>query len=166
MSNSAENFDHIAPIEMHAIYRALQEFGPFIKGRAVLLFVDNTHAIGCLLKRSATIRERGRKRTRTGDVVNPDENPSSDKLHPYSHFQKFCELSIGLRRTMNEQARAIWQLITKLDLVIWIEYVKTECNIADPPSRMKPLPIPSRHISAAYELFNEDSDSSSHEAFD
>ena len=39
------NFDSIAPIEMQAIFRALELFSPSMRGRAVLFFVDNTHAI-------------------------------------------------------------------------------------------------------------------------
>ena len=107
--------------------------GPSVSHGAVLLFVDNTHAIGCLLKRSATVRERGLKRNSDGEVIDP--------YSPYTHFRDFCSLEVGLRRTMNEQARVIWDLITKLNVMIWIEYVHTDCNIADPPSRFKPLPI-------------------------
>ena len=111
----------------------LQEFSDQIRHKAVLLFCDNTHAIGCLLKGSTTVRERGVKRNRHGEPIQSENTP-------YSHFDEFCKLPIGLRRTMNEQARAIWTLIRELDVIVWIEYVNTDCNIADPPSRGKPLP--------------------------
>ena len=146
------NFDHIAPIEMHAIFRMLQLFGHLLRDRAVLLFVDNTHAIGCLLKRSATVRERGHKRDSSGKVIqlNPTEHT------PYTHFQSFCALEIGLRRTMNEQARAIWELVSNLNILLWLEYGPTDCNIADPPSRNLPMPVRAIHISESHRLFAQD----------
>ena len=119
----------IAPIEMHAIFRALQLFGPKLQGKAVLFFVDNTHAIGCLLKGSASVSE-SRKRS------------ADDCAIEYSHYQKFLALSPPLRRLMNAQARAIWRLIAKFDVLPWFEYVTSACNIADPPSRGKPVPLP------------------------
>ena len=150
LSLEFKNFDRIAPIEMHAIYRAFQLFGDVVRGKAVLLFVDNTHAIGCLLKRSATIKERGTKRSSDGTVI-------SAPTPAYTFFDDFCSLDIGLRRTMNEQARAIWDLVDKLDVILWIEYVKSDNNIADPPSRGEPLPMHSIHISERHRLFQPSS---------
>ena len=142
------NFDHIAPIEMHAVYRALVEFGPLIRNRAVIFFVDNTHALGCLLKRSATVRERdcGSKRNSQGTVI-------GNRHAPYTHFDDFCRLSVGIRRTMNEQAKVVWELIHELQVLVWFEYVKSAANIADPPSRGKPLPMHAIHISQSHRLF-------------
>ena len=137
-------FDKIAPIEMHAIYRAIQIFGPRMYGKAVLFFVDNTHAIGCLLKRSTSIRERQfSPQSHTGNYIR-------DKFFPceYSHYNEFMKLSDDLRRIMNAQARAIWKLITEFNLLVWFEYVHTDCNIADPPSRGEPLPNKSCSIRA------------------
>ena len=145
---SACNFDHIAPIEMHAIFRSLELFGSYLRDRAVILFVDNTHAIGCLLKRSATVRERGTKRAHDGSL-----RGYQSSYTPYSHFSAFCKLEVGIRRTMNEQARAIWKLCSDLNLMLWIEYVHTDCNIADPPSRGQPLPMRGIHVSEAHRLF-------------
>ena len=123
-------FTHIAPIEMHAIIRALFLFGPFLRHRAVLFFVDNTHAIGCILKGGATISAPTKKRSADAVAIE----------HSYSHYNEFLSLDEGLRRTMNAQARVIWKLISRFNILPWFEYVHTDCNIADPPSRGLPLP--------------------------
>ena len=47
-----------------------------------------------------------------------------------------------LRHSMNELARLIWQVLTELDCIVWIEYVWTKVNLADPPSRGVPPPMP------------------------
>ena len=94
------------------------------------------------------VRERGYKRSHDGTVIQDEQA----KYCSYSHFDKFCQLSIGLRRTMNEQARAIWSLISELDIVLWIECVESKCNIADPPSRMQPLPIRGIPVTEAWRL--------------
>ena len=47
---------------------------------------------------------------------------------------------------MNSQARAIWKLIQKFDLLVCFEYVISDHNIADPPSRGLPMPCHSRDI--------------------
>ena len=161
---SAHNFDRIAPIEMHAIYRALKLFGHLLRGRSLLFFVDNTHALGCLLKRSSMVQERtrrsdgGRKRDSRGHIIsNPSSSGDGGDHHPYTHFRAFCRLDIGLRRTMNEQARAIWNLITELDVIVWFEYVKSKCNIADPPSRGVPLPCYAVHVRDSSRLFQDSS---------
>ena len=135
------NFDSIAPIEMQAIYRALELFGPEMRGRAVLFFVDNTHAIGCLLKRGAAISERSRP---NGSEPSPKRSCYGTAWHKeeYSHYAKFLELPEDTRRFMNELCRKVWQLITFYDLLVWFQYVHTDCNIADPPSRQIPLPNP------------------------
>jgi hypothetical protein len=54
---------------------------------------------------------------------------------------------------MNTQARAIWQLIHEHQVIVWFEYVKSAANIADPPSRGVPLPMPSIPIEESYRLF-------------
>ena len=43
---------------------------------------------------------------------------------------------------MNQVAQEIWKLFDELDVVVWIEYVWTEVNLADPPSRREPPPTP------------------------
>ena len=135
------NFERIAPIEMEAILRAIHLFGEDMRGRAVLFFVDNTHAIGCLLKRSATVREEPREH-------GVKRQRYDDNDQQYSHYQRFLELPKPFRRFMNEQARAIWSAITFYDLLVWFEYVKTDCNVADPPSRGESLPCPGCSIRA------------------
>ena len=140
------NFTHIAPIEMHGVYRAFKEFGHLIRNRAVIFFVDNTHALGCLLKRSSSVRERGLKRDSSGTVIH-------DHQVPYTHFDEFCKLPLELRRIMNEQAKSIWAVIHELDVVVWFEYVKSKENIADPPSRGVKMPLPAIHISESSRLF-------------
>lgn len=126
LARELPHLQKIAPIEMHGIFRALELFGSRIRGTAVLFFVDNTHALGCLLKGSAAIAEESRKR------------PLSS--YQYSHYSHFLSLPLDIRRQMNFQARAIWRLIAYYDLVVWFEYVHTDCNIADPPSRGLPVP--------------------------
>lgn len=123
--NSRLNFAHIAVIEMHAIYRALQLFRKHVRGSALILFCDNTHAIGCLLKRSASVRENEERRKISHGFV--------DTYHA---------LSMDIRRCMNFYARRIWRLVTELDIILWIEYVNTKLNIADLPSRAEKLPFP------------------------
>ena len=136
------NFDSIAPIEMQAIHRALELFGPSMRGRAVLFFVDNTHAIGCLLKRSTSVRER------RGAAVQLGIEREINLERRYSHFGAFQRLPRDIKRFMNEQARAIWFLIHAYDLSVWFEYVKSACNVADPPSRGEGLPGASCRIRA------------------
>ena len=129
------NFEHIAVIEMFAIYRALQLFAKQLSGSALILFCDNTHAIGCLLKRSASIREDESRR-----------KASSSYFEDYSKTTGHVPLTI--RHCMNFWAKEIWSLVTKLDIVLWIEYVNTKVNIADLPSRQEPLPFPATNVQA------------------
>ena len=143
LSNDLPNFDRIAPIEMHAIHRALELFGDTIRNKAVLFFVDNTHAIGCLLKRSQSIQERyvkqgGDRKRRYATAFMSHHSPEWE----YTHYSRFMELPRSMRRVMNAQSRAIWRLATQYNLLIWFEYVHTDCNIADPPSRGIALPSP------------------------
>ena len=126
MNPNVPGYNHIAPIEMFAILRALTLFGVHFRGRALWLFCDNTHAVGCLLRRSAHVREEpraGQKRTVA---------QCQRRLTPEEHFYK---LPKNLRRAMNELARLIWLKITELDIVVWVEYVWTKVNLADAPSR-------------------------------
>ena len=153
MTPALREFESIAPIEMHGVIRALEHFQDFIRNKAVLFFIDNTHVIGCLLKRSATIRERDRKRDRDGNFVRGTESSE------YSHFVSFSQLSVGLRRVMNQQARKIWKLITSLNVIVWFEYVKSKCNIADPPSRGVPLPIFAIPIEQGYRMLGNSNSS-------
>ena len=43
---------------------------------------------------------------------------------------------------MNILARKIWEVLSELNCVVWIEYIWTEVNIADPPSRGEKPPMP------------------------
>ena len=58
------------------------------------------------------------------------------------HQLNFEDLAPALRDAMNALARLIWEVITELDCRVWIEYVWTEVNLADPPSRGVPPPMP------------------------
>ena len=133
-------FDHIAAIEMYAVLRALRLFAHALRGKAVFMFVDNTHAVGCLLRRSSMIRE--------GYSARPWESAETRRrreLFPASlsdHQLNFEDLEPALRDAMNALARLIWEVITELDCRVWIEYVWTEVNLADPPSRGVPPPMP------------------------
>ena len=118
---SVPGYTHIAPIEMFAILRALALFGHLLRGKAVWLFCDNTHAVGCLLRRSSMIREETRKR--------------SLESRPHTPEDHFYALPANLRRGMNELARLIWQKVSELDILLWVEYVWTKVNLADAPSR-------------------------------
>ena len=51
-------FNHIALIEMEAIRQSLEIFESFIRNKGAILFVDNTHVIGCLLKKCSTVADR------------------------------------------------------------------------------------------------------------
>ena len=118
---NVSGYHHIAPIEMFAIFRALTLFGHLLRGKAIWLFCDNTHAVGCLLRRSSMVPEETRKR------------PVESRAHtPEEHFYA---LPANLRRGMNELARLIWQKVSELDILLWIEYVWTKVNLADAPSR-------------------------------
>ena len=78
MNPATQVDNHIAPIETFAILRELAPFGPTLYGSAAWLFCDNTHSVGCLLRRSSMIRQE--TRTRPG----PDSN--SNFSHPKSNF--------------------------------------------------------------------------------
>ena len=119
---NVSGYHHIAPVEMVAILRALPLFGQQLTGKAVWLFCDNTHAVGCLLRRSSMIQEETRKRRFPGST-------------PHTPEEHFLALSDNLRRGMSELARLIWQKITELDVLLWVEYVWTKVNLADAPSR-------------------------------
>ena len=117
-------YPHIAVVEMRAVLFAIRYFATDIRGRAVLFFIDNTHALGCLLRRSAPLRPE------TLD----ERRKSLLRMSERSH-KDFELLSEDIKYSMNELARQIWALITELDVLIWFEYVNTKLNIADPPSR-------------------------------
>lgn len=134
-------FSNIAAIEMYAVLRALRLFSEELRGKALFLFIDNMHAVGCLLKRSASIYEdrQGSKRVWHCSGNFPAKEVTQTRKTPE---QLFYELDEPLRRTMNIMAQLIWKAFTDLDVVVWIEYVWTEVNLADPPSRGQPPPMP------------------------
>ena len=134
LSPRLHGFDHIAAIEMYAALRALRRFGDALKGEAVLMFIDNTHAVGCFLRRSASIRGRYTEVGVKRDVFG--RTPFK------THQEEFEELEPTLRESMNVLARLIWEVLTELDCVVWIEYIWAKVNLADPPSREKPPPTP------------------------
>ena len=121
-------FDAIAAIEMFAIWRALKLFPNELRGKALFLFCDNTHAVGCLLRRGASLKNTNTK------TVNWYGRPSPQ--------EEFLQLSDDLRYTMNMLAQEIWKMFDELDVVVWIEYIWTEVNLADPPSRGEAPPTP------------------------
>ena len=125
-------FDFIAAIEMYAVLRALRLFGRALQGKAVFMFIDNTHAVGCLLRRSASVRERVTS-TQTSNLLR------SRFRTPQEEFEALCPT---LREAMNVLARRIWSVLAELDCIVWIEYVWTKVNLADPPSRGEPPPMP------------------------
>ena len=125
-------FDFIAAIEMFAILRALRLFADALRGKAVFMFIDNTHAVGCLLKRSSSVRERETGTKRGLDGQRKFKTPQ----------EEFEEMSPTKQHTMNVLARLIWDKLAELDCIVWIEYVWTEVNLADPPSRGEPPPMP------------------------
>ena len=119
---------------MRAILRALHLFGDRLHGRAIIFFVDNTHSLGCLLKRSSSLdNESNQRRHRdtnvavTGTAINQTYG-----IMPHVDFE---QLSESIKESMNSLARDIWNLITHFDLLIWWGYVNTHSNAADPPSR-------------------------------
>ena len=120
-------FAYIAAIEMYAILRALKLFAEQVRGKALFLFCDNSHAVGCLLRRGSSLKNSPKDVTFYG--------------HPTPQ-QEFLCLSDDLRYTMNQVAQEIWKLFDELDVVVWIEYVWTEVNLADPPSRREAPPTP------------------------
>ena len=101
-------FDYIAAIEMYAILRALKLFAEQIRGKAVFLFCDNTHAVGCLLRRGSSLKNASKDVTFHG--------------HPTPQEEFLC-LSDDLRYTMNMVAQEIGKFFDELDVVVWIEYI-------------------------------------------
>ena len=140
-------YTHIAPIELYAILRAINLFENEIRGKALWLFCDNMHSVGCLLKRSSMFRETENPRKR---VFTESYDENDRRLTPEEHFLR---LSDDIQRNMNTLAQEIWRRLTELNTVIWIEYVKSKCNIADPPSRGVPMPISGIHVSESWRLF-------------
>ena len=65
----------------------------------------------------------------------------SPQPQPYSHYRQFLRLSDPLKRVMNSLAREIWRNASELDVVLWIQYVNTKCNIAEELSREIPFPL-------------------------
>ena len=113
-------FPHIAVVEMRAVLEAIEVFSVQLKGSASLFFIDNTHAMGCLLKRSSSLK------INIGD---------EKKHHWVSPVEEFADLSDDIKASMNDLAREIWKRLTKYNILAWFEYVNTKWNISDPPSR-------------------------------
>ena len=134
LSPRLHGFDHIAAIEMYAVLRTLRLFDEVLKGQAVFIFIDNTHAVGSLLRRSASIQERVAEGGVKRDVFG---NKRFETLQ-----EEFEELEPILREAMNVLARLVWEVLTELDCVVWIEYIWAKVNLADPPSRGTPPPMP------------------------
>ena len=122
-------YPHIAVVEMRAILRALELFGDELRGRAIIFFVDNTHSIGCLLKRSSSLEHEVDQR-RQNELSAAMGQPYG--IVPHVNFDRLSE---SIKESMNELAREIWKLVTLFDLLVWFEYVNTHSNAADPPSR-------------------------------
>ena len=75
------------------------------------------------------------------------------------HQNNFEDLEPSLRDAMNALARRIWDVIFELDCQVWIEYVWTEVNLADPPSRGVPPPMPTGPGVRVGEAFETEVDS-------
>ena len=133
---STPGYRHIAPVEMFAILRALHLFGDQIRDKAVWLFCDNAHSVGCLLRRSSKVNETPTRKRAT---------PSGQPVPPSPEAQ-FLALEDDIRTDMNILARAIWQKLTELNALIWVEYVWTKVNLADDPSRGKPPKVPGERV--------------------
>lgn len=129
---SAPGFDHIAPVEMYAILRALNLFENQLRDKALWLFCDNSHSVGCLLRRSALIRQH---------VIKPTFKPVTPDFR-FTPEEHFLRLEGGIRHAMNSLAREVWKKITSLNLILWVEYVNTKHNLADDPSREKEPIVP------------------------
>ena len=138
-------FDFIAAVEMYAVLRALRLLGDAMRGKAVFMFVDNTHAVGCLLRRSSSIRESER-------VTAGVKRDSQGRVRFKTPQEEFEELAPSLRDSMNTLARLIWKRLAELDCIVWIEYVWTHVNLADAPSRGDPPPIP-RGVGGFYDSY-------------
>lgn len=136
-----EFYPHIAVVEMRAILRALRLFGEQLHGRAIIFFVDNTHALGCLLKRSSSLEceSPGCDFGTGGTAFHPGNSAVTGAaihhgygIRPHVDFERLSE---SIKASMNSLARDIWNLVTHFDLLVWWEYVNTHSNAADPPSR-------------------------------
>ena len=112
---------------MYAIWRALNLFEPLIRDKALWLFCDNTHSVGCLLRRSSMVREETASRPKRAPF-----GPVNRKLTPEEQFNALPD---DIRRTMNILAREIWRKLTEMNTLLWVEYVWTKVNLADDPSR-------------------------------
>ena len=141
MNPNTPGYEHIAPIEMFAILRALTLFGPSLQGKALWLFCDNTHSVGCLLRRSSMVQEGTSDKTVAGQ-----KRPWTACKRTLTPEEHFYALPRNLRRGMNEIARQIWQKITELDIILWVEYVWTRVNLADAPSRGEQPIVPGRRV--------------------
>ena len=146
-----QGFDHIAAIEMYAVLRALRLFSGALQGKAVFMFIDNTHAVGALLRRSTMVRETA------SDLARRRRERFPMTLR--DHQENFEDLEPSLRDAMNALARRIWDVIFELDCQVWIEYVWTEVNLADPPSRGIPPPMPTGPGVRVGEAFETEVDS-------
>ena len=139
-------YTHIAPIEMYAIFRAINLFENEIRDKALWLFCDNMHSVGCLLKRSSMFRETENPRKR---VFTESYDENDRRLTPEEHFLR---LSDDIQRNMNTLAQEIWRRLTELNTVIWIEYVWTKVNLADDPSRGEDPIIPGKRIGMYHDI--------------
>ena len=127
---------------MRAILRALHFFGEQIGGQAIIFFVDNTHSLGCLLKRSASLEgeshslgcllKRGAswegesatsRFAQTNTAICPPYG-----VRPLLDFEKLSE---SIKLSMDSLARDVWSAIAEYDLLVWWEYVNTHSNAAD-----------------------------------
>ena len=120
-------YRHIACVEMEAILRACDVFAEHIAGKAVVFFVDNTHAIGCLLRGGASVLE-------TDENFLSSSGPVAQGV-PSLTATWAIGLPADIRLSMNTLCQLIWKRLTTLDVVVWWEYVNTKHNLADDPSR-------------------------------
>ena len=104
-----------------------------LQGRAIIFFVDNTHSLGCLLKRSSSFENEPAQRRHGGASVSVKGAAISQSYGILPHVD-FEQLSESMKESMNSLARDIWNFITHFDLLVWWEYVNTHSTAADPPA--------------------------------
>ena len=124
-------FDHVAIIELYASSVAIRLFADKLRGTALLLLCENSHAIGCLVRRSSMVQEID-----ASHQLHPQRDPSyrQDRTdftsglsrNPIAFNNAFGQIPYALRESMNLYALRIWSLVTELDIVRWVEYVNTK----------------------------------------
>ena len=99
-------YPHIAVVEMRAFLRALHLYGEQLRGRAIIFFVDNTHSLGCLLKRSASLEgEPAQHRHR--DANSAITNAAIRYPYGVKTYVEFEQLDESIKLSMYSLARCL-----------------------------------------------------------